>query len=175
MENQKGKKGSTKMLIFWVFGWKEKIDSGSEWSVSLDWNWKAFYTYLILRPLKKLGFFLLLLLNAMPIFNCKVPFQNLSKSFILKMTERFWKMSTLIRSLAKNIHDTLLSLVISFSPTLTPAFGTFTMIIINNNNNNIITQLCLEGLGTSPRSAMTNLFNSLGFCFTSHSLALLSS
>lgn len=72
------------------------------------------------------------------------------------------------------MHHTLLSLVISFSPTLTTAFGTLTIIIINNNHN-IITQLCLEGLGTSPRSAMTNLFSSLGFCFTSHSLALLSS
>lgn len=83
-------------------------------------------------------------------------------------------MSTLLCSLAKNIHHTLPMLVISFSPTLAPDFGTFT-IIINNNNNNIITQLCLEGLGTSPRSALTNLLKSLGFCFTSHSLALLSS
>lgn len=42
-----------------------------------------------LDHLESWGFFLLLLLNAMPILNCKVPFQNLSKSFVLKMPERF--------------------------------------------------------------------------------------
>lgn len=134
-------------------------------------KWKGFLHLLVTFTI----YFLLLLLNAMPIFNCKVPFQNFFKSFVLKMPERFWKISTPICSLAKNIHHTLLSLVITFSPTLTLVFGTLTIIIIIIIiiNHNIITQLCLEGLGTSPRSAMTNLFNSLGFCFTSHSLALI--
>lgn len=42
MENQRGRKGSTSTIIFWGFGWKEEVDFGPKWSVSLGLNWKAF-------------------------------------------------------------------------------------------------------------------------------------
>lgn len=42
VENQRGRKRSTNTIIFWGFGWKEKVDFGPKLSVSLGWNWKAF-------------------------------------------------------------------------------------------------------------------------------------